>query len=213
MGISRNTTTMQVYNTIKERIISGHFSKKEKLTEQGIARELEVSPTPVREAFNRLTAEGFLESKPYHGVRVKSYSRNDIREAYLIRMKLQSLIYQLLLEKMDDSIEEKINLAYQKAIESDEENIFLRFYDFNTMIFQLANCRIIQENMMAINAIISIDIISRIEGPFDTRKHLEDYKKLIEAIHYKDNKTITAIVERMIERTMNFVLENTKEYF
>ena len=48
-----------------------------------------MSRTPLREAFRRLSAEGWLERIPNHGVRVKGWSVHDLEEIYDARVLIE----------------------------------------------------------------------------------------------------------------------------
>jgi DNA-binding GntR family transcriptional regulator len=57
----------QVYEAIKERILDQAYAPGEKLNVDGLARELQVSSTPIREALARLVAEGLVKAEPFIG--------------------------------------------------------------------------------------------------------------------------------------------------
>jgi DNA-binding GntR family transcriptional regulator len=59
-----------VYDYIKARIMSGDYSPGYRLVLDSIARDLKVSPVPVREAVRRLEAEGHVEFQRNVGARV-----------------------------------------------------------------------------------------------------------------------------------------------
>lgn len=50
----------RVYRTLRERILDGSYSSGYRLVLDKLARELDVSPVPVREAVRRLEAEGLI---------------------------------------------------------------------------------------------------------------------------------------------------------
>ena len=60
-----------------------------------IATKLEVSPTPVREAFRMLAADGIVEIIPWKGVFIKKYSIEEIEEAYQCREVLEIIAVNL----------------------------------------------------------------------------------------------------------------------
>lgn len=70
----KKTLNLQVYEILKEMILSDEFKNEIKLNEVQIATKLEVSPTPVREAFRMLAADGIVEIIPWKGVFIKKYS-------------------------------------------------------------------------------------------------------------------------------------------
>ncbi|MFD4368853.1 GntR family transcriptional regulator [Rhodococcus sp. NPDC058521] len=60
----------QVYREVKESILSGDLPGGELISEGDIARRMELSRTPVREAFLRLEAEGWMRLYPKRGALV-----------------------------------------------------------------------------------------------------------------------------------------------
>ena len=60
----------EVFELLHRRVVSGEYALGKWLRQGEIANELDVSPTPVREALDQLVAEGLAERIPYRGVRV-----------------------------------------------------------------------------------------------------------------------------------------------
>ena len=198
----------KVYEVLKEKIIYDQIPNKEKITEQGIAKQLKVSPTPVREAFKRLTSEGFLEQVPYKGVFLKEYSQDDIREAYLVRQKLQGLIIRLLIEKIKDEEIELLEKELQNCLLSEEENIFVRLYSYYEMIFQFAKSTVVMQSLLAINALINIDILKKVKGSFDNDKYIFNCLKLMDTIKKRQITDAVRLCEEMVNQTLEYVLQN-----
>jgi DNA-binding GntR family transcriptional regulator len=69
-GLVREATTDRVYDLLKQRIVDQSFAPAERLRVDAIAASLDVSPTPVREALNRLASERLVVSQPYRGFAV-----------------------------------------------------------------------------------------------------------------------------------------------
>lgn len=62
----------RAYRAIKQRVEDGTYGPGYRLVLEQVARELSVSPVPVREAVRRLEAEGYLVFTRNHGARVAS---------------------------------------------------------------------------------------------------------------------------------------------
>lgn len=77
---------------IKKRLMSGELASGARLTEEGLARELGLSRTPVREAIRRLVADGVLRFKPNSGTFVAEWSDDEIRQIFDLRTLLESQI-------------------------------------------------------------------------------------------------------------------------
>lgn len=68
--MKRSALSDRVYDHLKTRIIDLDLEPGARLHAETLAAELDVSPTPVREALNRLAAEGIVTAAPYRGFRV-----------------------------------------------------------------------------------------------------------------------------------------------
>jgi DNA-binding GntR family transcriptional regulator len=86
----RQSLTRQAYAMIKERILSNALAPGYQALEAEVADDLCMSRTPVREALIRLEAEGLVELKPRHGMRVLPVSPDDMREIYQILTALET---------------------------------------------------------------------------------------------------------------------------
>jgi len=92
-----------VYQTLRERIISGQIPPGAPLGEARLACELSVSRTPLREALRQLAEEGFVEYMPHKGARVARLTQELIREVFLIRESLEGVAAREAAKKMDPS--------------------------------------------------------------------------------------------------------------
>ena len=67
---NRSALSDRVYQLLKTRIIELDLGPGERLQVEKLAAQLGVSPTPVREALNRLSAEGIVTAAAYRGFHV-----------------------------------------------------------------------------------------------------------------------------------------------
>jgi DNA-binding GntR family transcriptional regulator len=91
-----------VYDCLKSAIVAGKLPAATRFTETGMARDLGVSPTPVREALRRLAAEGLVEIVAWRGVSVRQLSDQDMVETYQCREALEGLACRLAARRMDE---------------------------------------------------------------------------------------------------------------
>lgn len=85
-GVSRGQA---VYETLREALQNGRFKPGDRVREEDIAQQLDVSRTPVREALGRLTAEGFLKPSGGRGLVVRSLDLSEVLELYAMREILE----------------------------------------------------------------------------------------------------------------------------
>jgi DNA-binding GntR family transcriptional regulator len=94
-------------------IAQGELRAGEWLRQERIARELGISFTPIREALKQLEAEGLVEHVPYRGVRVVTFSIDDLLDIYTMRSVLEGLAAASAAERITDA-----QLAELRAIDA-----------------------------------------------------------------------------------------------
>ncbi|MEU7517928.1 GntR family transcriptional regulator [Streptomyces sp. NPDC042898] len=85
----------RVYEELRERIIEAELPAGTRLVEREIAEELRVSRVPVREAMQRLEAEGFLSVRPRRGSVVTQFGPEDAEHLFDVRENLEGLAARL----------------------------------------------------------------------------------------------------------------------
>ncbi|MEU9606785.1 GntR family transcriptional regulator [Streptomyces sp. NPDC048057] len=90
----------QIREHIVEGIVSGRWKPGERIVERGIATELQVSQTPVREALRELESLRLIESAPNKGVRVRNLTAADLEESYPVRAGLEQIAAELAAERL-----------------------------------------------------------------------------------------------------------------
>jgi DNA-binding GntR family transcriptional regulator len=79
----------QIYLALRNKIITWELAPEELLVEAQLARQCEVSKTPVREALALLSQDGLIEILPRVGYRVTSISVQDVHEVFELRVVLE----------------------------------------------------------------------------------------------------------------------------
>jgi len=78
----------QVYHRLRDEILNGRVSPRERLTEPKLSKAFEVSRTPVREALSRLLSDGLVERTDF-GYAVVVPSLASLRDLYELRITLE----------------------------------------------------------------------------------------------------------------------------
>ena len=80
---------IDVYEQIMYAIVNGHFEPGERLIQEQIAEEINVSRTPVREALLRLEQEGVLVQSGRKGFSIRNISNDEVRSLYGAREAIE----------------------------------------------------------------------------------------------------------------------------
>src|SRR5438105_6431078 len=106
---------------IEEAIVSGELEPGTVLRQEQLSERFQVSRTPVREALRRLAALGLVSFEPNRGVRVRTLSRAELHEAFLVRAELESLATEVAAEKATPEDLAELDAAEQRFAEISEE--------------------------------------------------------------------------------------------
>lgn len=98
--LNHATLAEQVYHRLRDDILSNVFPPDAALPEKTLAAQLNVSRVPVREALQRLAADGLVTLRPRHGAVVKSLSSQQFLDAYRVREALEELAIRLALPNL-----------------------------------------------------------------------------------------------------------------
>ena len=103
-SIQRTTLSDKVYETLLEAIVSGRIDPGTELSVVGIAKELDVSRTPVHDALRQLAHDGLVEQEVNRKARVAAFTRDDVFEIFEMRKLLEGQAAQLAATRMDEKV-------------------------------------------------------------------------------------------------------------
>lgn len=88
---SEPTLARDVTEWVRDRIRLGRFVPGQRLIEADITRDTGASRSKVREALQRLEAEGLVQIEEFRGASVRKVTLNEVRQIYRTRMALEGL--------------------------------------------------------------------------------------------------------------------------
>jgi DNA-binding GntR family transcriptional regulator len=87
--LSRQSTSELIAGRLRDAIIGGGLVPGQQLGEASLAAQFEVSRGPLREAMQRLVAEGLLRSERHRGIFVVELTDDDVRDVYRARKAIE----------------------------------------------------------------------------------------------------------------------------
>src|SRR6266545_7169075 len=98
-----STKADEIALVVEDAIVSGEIAPGTVLRQEQLSERFDVSRTPIREALRRLAALGLVSFVPNRGVRVRTLSREELREAFLVRAELERLATELATPRIDET--------------------------------------------------------------------------------------------------------------
>jgi DNA-binding GntR family transcriptional regulator len=113
-SIGRSVLADQVKDNLLQAILDGRYPPGSRIVETRVAREFGTSQAPVREALRGLEALGVVEILPFRGARIRHPTADELVEAYVVRLQLESLGARLALPRMTDADLAGFETAYDR---------------------------------------------------------------------------------------------------
>jgi DNA-binding GntR family transcriptional regulator len=88
LAVDRFSRAEWIAQTLRERVIDGTYAPGERLRESALRDEFGLSNGPIREALQRLVADGLAHRAPWQGVRVIALESSEIVELFELRSAL-----------------------------------------------------------------------------------------------------------------------------
>ncbi|MCE5244915.1 MAG: GntR family transcriptional regulator [Syntrophobacteraceae bacterium] len=199
-----------IYNVIKTRIVNLEYKPNESLTETAIAKEFEVSRTPIREIFISLACENFVTITPGNGIRVSDINLQGLHELISYRIILEKGAARLMgLNATPEDLASLCSLReYYNKVESEEnvDEMINCDTQFHQITRKAARNSLLDKNLETVQ--LQFTRIHKLIGhkPARMLSHLDS---VIESI---ENKDVEMIESCMVGHVYNFV-KIIKQYF
>lgn len=154
-----------IHRRLKEMILNFEFYPGTRLTEGELSERFGVSRTPIREAVQRLEMERLMTVRPKQGCFVRELDIDEINDYYQVRMALERLMLQLVIERMPRQA--LLDLAAEWAPSQipidviDVETMALRDESFHLALATGCGNRVLVQKLREINE--HIHIIRRLD--------------------------------------------------
>src|SRR5690606_13229721 len=187
VSAASDSTVDRVYNQLRSMAIGYEFKPGEKLNEVALAKRLEVSRTPLREALNRLGIEGLLRFQPGKGFFCRDLDVHEIFNLYELRNATGP-------EPGDRSVAELVDL--------DES--------FHETLLALSGNTEMLRVLRNINA--RIRFVRWIDMRLGDRRNSQlEHRRIVEALLARDEAACVGLLEKHIERRLDQVTSAIRE--
>jgi len=205
----------KTYRILKRAIIRGDLAPNSKLALNEIAKSLGISNTPIREAINKLSSEGFVKIIPNKGIIVKEVNIDDLQEILHIRTFLDGLIAKLAAKKITDKeirdmmgIINKMEYAVKRDDRLTYNDLDIQFHDFLLNITENNKLKEIYNNLI-VHAyrfrIRTLKISDRMG------KSLKEHKEIALKIKERNPDEANRVSQEHIESILHSIEEDEKK--
>lgn len=147
----RNDTVLEsAYALLKEGIKEGRYAPGQRLVEVDLIDEFNIGRSTVRELLRRLAGDRLVDYKPHRSAVVRSLSRAEVADMFLVREHLEGLAARLAAKNIDQPGNRKrlmsITKDFKKATRKTNVPEYLKHNErFHSMIIDISGSNVIHD--------------------------------------------------------------------
>nr|WP_321502949.1 GntR family transcriptional regulator [uncultured Dethiosulfovibrio sp.] len=195
-----NTTSDYVYHQLRNQIITKKLRAGQRLPEITLAKQLEVSRTPVREALRRLANEGMVQLIPNGGARLLAPTKEEIVGTYEVRDYLERLAVKKAASRITPlqicRLEEQIELEEKSFEERDLESYLEVNNSFHRIIAEASGNIILADyidNVLSRTYVFLVFYETFFD--FQTNPSLDEHRAILKALSEHDEALSVKLME------------------
>jgi DNA-binding GntR family transcriptional regulator len=199
----------QIAARLSERIVSGSYLPGQRIMEQAIASEFQVSRGPVREALRLLEKEGLMRILPRRGAQVTNPTIEEVTEIFDIRANLNGLRDRLIAESparlaIADRMEAEMAGLDEAAEEAGEGD---RYIEIVTRLNRLLTSAVDNQRLKHILGSLALQTIRYtrlgLSTPGRRSQSVRHWHGLLQAIRDGDGDTAERIARQRVIDSRN----------
>jgi len=186
---------------LREGILSGRLARGARLKQADVAEQLNLSITPVREAFRILEAEGYVLSETHRGVIVAPFDASATHEINELRLMLESKLALAAMEHITPAdyaalaaLQDEFDQAEARG---DREAVRAINYRFHRHLYSVAQLPQTLHFVQVLWAKYPFDLINLIGGR--PGRAAAEHRRLLEAMQAGDKKAVVAALREHID--------------
>lgn len=208
--VNRFSLTDQVYSIIKEQIVSGVLKSGEKISVDGLARDLETSKTPIREAINKLIGENLVINTGKNKMEIVELGLDDISNISDLRQVLETLALKEGFLNIDkDRLADNLRLLKESKVDLEKGNpkkFITADEDLHEMIIKSANNKWLIQIIMKLKSLIEV-VRNTYPSLIRYKVSISEHIELVEAMLAGDEAKSIKILNKHMENIKNRILE------
>jgi DNA-binding GntR family transcriptional regulator len=188
--LDRVSLSIRVYDHVKRRIVANELPFGSKLTEDGLAKELGISRTPIREALNRLAQDRLVTVSPGRGAFVATFSFDDMVQLLEIRETLEGMAARLASNRITKETLEKLRQRLKATAQKHEHNGYKGYLDadrdFHECVISACGNHQLSQLMKSLQDRIQMLRSRSVMLPGRARKSFQEHMEIIDALSARD---------------------------
>jgi DNA-binding GntR family transcriptional regulator len=204
----------QAYRVLREQIATGRLAPGEQVTERGLAVQLGVSPTPVREALRRLEQQRLVERVSARRLRITAQSEESLRELMHTEVVLRAAAARFATAKIGaDVLAEMTELVDRLEADpehGDPEQQLTLARRFDELLLAAADNDVVTGLIDSVSVFGWTSRVKAVQSMHDSpdigRGRIRDHRDILAALRARDADRVEQLVRRHLTGSIDYLL-------
>ena len=188
---------------LRDLIVEGHLPEGTRIIEKQLCEKLQVSRTPLREAFKVLAVEGLIEIQPNRGAIVSRIGAREARDMLTVISRMEALAGELACANATDAEIAGVRAMHDRMMDLFAKRERMLYFGVNQSI-HLEIVRIARNDVLrAMHAQLHARMKRiRFRGndiPHNWAAAVADHEKIIAALEARDGPRLGALLQRHLD--------------
>jgi DNA-binding GntR family transcriptional regulator len=214
LPIARSKISEQVYNVLKEKILSKQYAPGERLNLVEMGAQLGVSRTPLNAALARLALEGLVDIVPHSGTFVTAPTSRDIEEAFDVRQVLEDFAARLAIPRITEVRLQQMRAVVSRLQDLVNANDWSEVYQthaeldhgFHRLIVECAENKQLKKLWEQVNVHVQAARIRHRRSHRELDLSMEEHRRILEAFESRDLAGLRRWLGKHMERSKRALL-------
>jgi DNA-binding GntR family transcriptional regulator len=188
---------------LRDLIVEGHLPEGGRIVEKQLCEQLQVSRTPLREAFKVLAVEGLIEIQPNRGALVKRIEAREAREMLTVISRMEALAGELACSHATDAEIAGVRALHDRMMALFGRRERMQYFGANQQIHleivRIARNEVLRAMHAQLHARMKRIRFRGNDIPHNWAAAVADHERIIAALEARDGKRLAALLQQHLD--------------
>jgi DNA-binding GntR family transcriptional regulator len=191
----------KAHHLIRQKIITLELPPMSAIDEQALMEDLQLGRTPIREALQRLAAEGFVFFAPRRGIFVAEISITDLQKIFELRVVLEGFCARLAAQRATEEQLAEMEATIQeleRVLDGDTKALMVIDERFHQLLYQAADNEFLLDILTRLHAMsfrLWYLVLDRLDG---VQEAMEQHIAIVGALKAGNGPRAEALIQRHV---------------
>lgn len=202
--VEDRSLALVVADQIRREIVAGRLAAGTRLLEVDLATQMGTSRAPVRQALQRLSLEGLLESRQRRGYIVRPFSLDTVEELCDLRLLLEPVLFAAAAERIDPTGVLELELTVERlrnaVLRGDWSDVVAADREFHSTVARISQRAYTAQAYEILAEPVTVFMEVMRQQHTNTQDWIDDHQALLHVLKSGNGEAAARLIREHLER-------------